>query len=147
MADTKFMNFAEVTPNLGDSVLVANSDNGVRRALLRTLKDVLGVNASETGGIIAGSFTTNGYAKFAGGLIVAWGHVSDKSGAQEKNVNYPISFTEWPGLAVSAAYGLATVKAPRNDGFTCSYRRDYIDSIATSAMTDNADIMYIAVGH
>lgn len=46
MADTKFMSFAEVTPGLSDSVLVANAANGVRRATLEKLKEAIGIGGS-----------------------------------------------------------------------------------------------------
>ena len=96
MADTKFMSFAEVTPSLSDSVLVANAANGVRRATLEKLKEGLGISGSWH------NIQWNGYAcpgNFLGGLIMQWGHIESKNvvfreedGWQRLRIPYNIVF-------------------------------------------------------
>lgn len=96
MADTKFMSFAEVTPNITDSVLVANMANGVRRATLENLKKAIGVSGS------GHNLNWNGYVCFGdalGGLIMQWGHVASKDvqpvveeGWQRLRIPYNIVF-------------------------------------------------------
>lgn len=98
MADTKFMSFAEVTPNITDSVLVANMANGVRRATLENLKKAIGVSGSWH------NINWNGYACFGdvlGGLIMQWGHVAGKDvqpvvedGWQRVRLPYNIEFPQ-----------------------------------------------------
>lgn len=68
MADTKFMDFAEATAQATDSVLVANSQNGVRRTKLGNLKHLFG-------GIVGQSLGITGWVEFADGLLVQWGEI------------------------------------------------------------------------
>jgi hypothetical protein len=96
MADTKFMSFAEATPGLSDSVLVANVANGVRRATLEKLKEAIGTggswhNLQWNGCVCLGSFL--------GGMILQWGHVESKNvvfreedGWQRLRIPYNIVF-------------------------------------------------------
>ncbi len=100
MADTKFMNFAEVTPDSTDSVLVGNSSNGVRRAQLSNLRSAIGATAQNCGGIVEESLgTANGYVKFANGLIIQWGakHRVDINANTVTPIDFPIPFsnTDW----------------------------------------------------
>lgn len=77
MADTKFMNFAEVTPALEDSVLVANAANGVRRSTLAKIKDAI---IAAMG--IRYNLEQNGYlcmGALFGNLKIQWGYVSGET--------------------------------------------------------------------
>ena len=54
-------------------------------------------SAASTGGIIAASLNTNGYVKFANGLIIQWGVFSTSTqGWHTTSVNFPISFSKQP---------------------------------------------------
>lgn len=103
MADTKFMSFAEVTPSLSDSVLVANDTNGVRRAKLENIKEAIGATAAACGGIVAASLGQNGYVKFANGFTIQWGfcHCNEE-------LHYPIDY------AVTAYGIVATVVSTKS---------------------------------
>ena len=96
MADTKLMSFAEVTPVGTDNVLVGNSTNGVRRAQLSNLKAAIG-------GIVKESLNTDGYIKYANGLIIQWG-ATELSG-ENKTITFPIAFTNAPSVSVTPEYG------------------------------------------
>lgn len=55
--------------------------------------DLLGkITAANTGGIVAASLTENGYVKFANGLILQWGFVSNTRAATRYNITFPVSF-------------------------------------------------------
>ena len=76
MADTKFMSFAEATPSLEDSVLVANTANGVRRTKLGTIIDIIGAAALRLG--ISYNLDSTGYlcmGKLFGDIVLQWGDI------------------------------------------------------------------------
>ena len=91
MADTKFMSFAEVTPSLSDSVLVANDTNGVRRAKLENIKEAIGATVAACGGIVAASLEWNGYVMFAGGFTIQWG-IQEVTPNAVTEITFPVSF-------------------------------------------------------
>ena len=70
------------------------------------------VGASNNGGIIAQSLGTNGYVKFANGLILQWGK---KAQGASSTVSFPISFSTiyslttcvWANQAIGGDYGTA----------------------------------------
>lgn len=115
MADTKFMNFAEATPGLSDSVLVANNVNGVRRTTLEKLKEVLGASAEACGGITAASLEINGYVMFGNSFMIQWGKVTmgmlshDEMDNAIRNVALPIRFRD------AAYHVIAWDDNPEND--------------------------------
>lgn len=100
MADMQFMSFAEVTPALVDSVLVANDANGVRRTRLSALKEAIGATAEACGGIAAASLALNGYVVFGNKFIMQWSKVSlamlsyDSADNSIRNVALPIAFND-----------------------------------------------------
>lgn len=55
--------------------------------------DIIGkITAANTGGITAASLTENGYVKFANGLILQWGVVSNTKAAKNYDITFPVSF-------------------------------------------------------
>ena len=55
--------------------------------------DIIGkITAANAGGIVAASLTENGYAKFANGLILQWGFVSNTKAAKNYDITFPVSF-------------------------------------------------------
>ncbi|RHF51479.1 pyocin knob domain-containing protein [Mitsuokella multacida] len=50
------------------------------------------ITAANTGGIVAASLTANGYVKFANGLILQWGFVSNTKAAKNYDITFPVSF-------------------------------------------------------
>lgn len=100
MADTKFMSFAEATPGLSDSVLVANNANGVRRTKLETLKEAIGATAEKCGGIVAASIEKNGHVMFGNGFMIQWGKVTmgmlstEVTDQHVRNVSLPVRFND-----------------------------------------------------
>lgn len=50
------------------------------------------ISAANTGGIVAASLTENGYVKFANGLILQWGFVSNTKAAKNYDITFPVSF-------------------------------------------------------
>ena len=74
--------------NLFSSTSVFNANKGsVGATDLNFIKQTTAELATEGGGIIAQSLGTNGYVKFANGLILQWGC------AEGSPVAYPIAFT------------------------------------------------------
>ena len=93
MADTKFMNFAEVTPSGTDSVLVGNSSNGVRRAQLANIREAIGATAQNCGGIIEDHLAQNGYVKFANGLMIQHIYVPANGDVTSGRIEFPKPFS------------------------------------------------------
>ncbi len=60
---------SENNNNLMSSFMRNLSQNGADASGVR---DLIAANAENCGGIIAASLTTNGYVKFANGLILQW---------------------------------------------------------------------------
>lgn len=78
--------------NVFSSTSVFNSNkSSVNANDLNFIKQTTQELATEGGGIIAQSLGTNGYVKFANGLILQWGYV--RNGAAPQSVNFPISYT------------------------------------------------------
>lgn len=137
MADTKFMSFAEVTPDITDSVLVANETNGVRRARLNTLKEVIGATAMGCGGIIAYSSAENGYVKFANGLILQWGVTAEtwrEAGSYEQK--FPISFQAVPHVLTTAFSENVVISVPGINTTSFSYQQN----------VRNYNMQWVAIG-
>lgn len=94
MADTKFMDFAEVTPSLSDSVLVANEANGVRRSKISTMfSEILGQVLSLNGirwNIESPNIGFISLGKFFGNLTLEFlyfnTNVSNDQNSQEKTL-------------------------------------------------------------
>ena len=115
MADTKFMEFAEATAQATDSVLVANSQNGVRRTQLGNLKHLFG-------GIVDQSLGITGWIEFANGLLVQWGEIV-LNGNHQAEAEFPRAFlNQVPRIFVTCANGEAVpevfVSAKVNDDLT-----------------------------
>lgn len=51
------------------------------------------LGAANNGGIVAASLNTNGYVKFANGLILQWGSFSVTQNQTNKSVSFPLSVT------------------------------------------------------
>lgn len=72
-------------------------------------------SAASTGGIIAASLATNGYVKFANGLIIQWGNVT---GYSSGTIYFPISINH---LHFITAGFYSTMTEPRQVGFFDAY--------------------------
>ena len=94
--------------NLFSSTSVFNANKGsVGATDLNFIKQTTAELATEGGGIIAQSLGTNGYVKFANGLILQWGK-SSSSGSATTTVTLPISMA-------SAIYAVAISQAAASD--------------------------------
>ena len=75
--------------NVFSSTSVFNSNKGsVGANDLNFIKQTTAELATEGGGIIAQSLGTNGYVKFANGLILQWGYCNGKA----SNISFPLAF-------------------------------------------------------
>ncbi len=64
-----------------------------------TARATLEANAQNCGGIVAASLTDNGYVKFANGLILEWGYISNKPAGKLK-VAFPVGFADLRNRAI-----------------------------------------------
>ena len=71
-----------------------------------TVRQTIAANAHNCGGIVAANLATNGYAKWANGLIIQWGiikiNTNNEQGPHYKSASLPIAVTEF--LQGTAAY-------------------------------------------
>ena len=78
--------------NVFSSTSVFNSNkSSVGANDLNFIKQTTAELATEGGGIIAQSLGTNGYVKFANGLILQWG--KGTSSAEKVTITFPINFS------------------------------------------------------
>lgn len=132
MADTKFMNYTEVTPGSADSVLVANSANGVRRSTIDNLVQSVSTSVfnSVFGRVLsAAGLNYNvapiGYISFGtlfGGLILQWGYVQIRD-----SYTLPISFSgkgSYIGVASSDTVSGGNVGFNKIDGQTITLTQE-----------------------
>ena len=85
--------------NVFSSTSVFNSNkSSVGANDLNFIKQTTAELATEGGGIIAQSLGTNGYVKFANGLILQWGFATNSfnNSASIATVSYPIAFNVEP---------------------------------------------------
>ena len=79
--------------NVFSSTSVFNSNKGsVGANDLNFIKQTTAELATEGGGIIAQSLGTNGYVKFANGLILQWGLISTSGSLTLQTITYFLSF-------------------------------------------------------
>ena len=77
--------------NVFSSTSVFNSNKGsVGANDLNFIKQTTAELATEGGGIIAQSLGTNGYVKFANGLILQWGNIT--TAVNDGTVTFPIAY-------------------------------------------------------
>ena len=132
MADTKFMNYTEVTPGSADSVLVANSANGVRRSTIDNLVQSVSTSVFNSifGRVLSAaglqySITPIGYIKFGalfGGLIIQWGYVQVYS-----SYTLPVAFAgkgSYIGVASSDTVSGGNVGFNKIDGQTITLTQE-----------------------
>ena len=71
-----------------------------------TVRQTIAANAQNCGGIVAANLATNGYAKWANGLIIQWGiikiNTNNEQGPHYKSASLPIAVTKF--LQGTAAY-------------------------------------------
>ena len=77
-----------------------------------TARATLEANAQNCGGIVAASLGTNGYAKFANGLMLQWGYC--RASGTTHTLNFPISFPNMRFI------GIAQIAQP-NDKVYCYF--------------------------
>lgn len=102
------------------------------------------ISAANTGGIVAASLTENGYAKFANGLILQWGFVTNTRPSTHYDITFPITFA-------SKCYGVhSTFFKPT--GGTQASGGDQYDTVALITTkgcelgADNQSIFWTAIG-
>lgn len=98
------------------------------------------VGAANNGGIVAASLNTNGYVKFANGLILQWGYVSSISSGANR-ITLPLSYSSVHLCAVASAY---------NDGYgDVKIGIDNLSSVliwAPGSSGDGQNTRYISIG-
>ena len=73
------------------STTPASSDNSTRIATTAFVKALVG--AANNGGIVSANLAQNGYVKFANGFILQWSYSSASGKTYNKNIKFPISFS------------------------------------------------------
>ena len=100
------------------------------------------VGAANNGGIIAASLKTNGYVKFANGLILQWGIISSASKDTTTSLTFPIAF----GTAYAAVFG------SNSHGSSFDYCFEWASNISTTGISyrsggaNRTNIYWVAVG-
>lgn len=102
------------------------------------------ISAANTGGIVAASLTANGYVKFANGLILQWGFVSNTRSSTHYDITFPITFA-------SACYGVHSTFFKPTGGSQSSGgdQHDTVALITTKGCeleADNQSIFWTAIG-
>lgn len=90
------------------------------------------ITAANTGGIVAASLTSNGYVKFANGLILQWGNASGR-GDEDTSTTFPIAFpyTCFVVLLTTKNFlGYNRLISQRNADFTWSAEGGHISWVA-----------------
>lgn len=74
------------------------------------VRNTIGANAQNCGGIVAQSLTPNGYIKFANGIITQWGYASTVKSTNYRTATLPVSFTykPWVCMAILSRYDYDT---------------------------------------
>ena len=126
--------------NVFSSTSVFNSNkSSVGANDLNFIKQTTAELATEGGGIIAQSLGTNGYVKFANGLILQWG----RNGASFRGTivyNFPIAFTT-EMMWVSNSHNTSST----NDSpWACGGWGGTLTSV--SVYSNGTDVSYIAIG-
>lgn len=102
------------------------------------------ISAANTGGIVAASLTENGYVKFANGLILQWGFVTNTRSAAHYDITFPITFA-------SKCFGVhSTFFRPSGDSDgSGDVQFDTVAHITTKGCqlcADNQSIFWTAIG-
>ena len=98
------------------------------------------ISAANTGGIVAASLTENGYVKFANGLILQWGNMSNP-------VKFPIAF---PTKALNVVTILQENGTTNGDFGVISKSSLYIQALTTTGFSitnPHGTYRYYAVGY
>ena len=121
--------------NVFSSTSVFNSNkSSVGANDLNFIKQTTAELATEGGGIIAQSLGTNGYVKFANGLILQWGKVQQKSG----NL-FPIKFP-------STCYGTWSSEQHSNNVEGNTFAFDNVSTAGFTCYNIDRPKYYIALG-
>lgn len=125
--------------NVFSSTSVFNSNkSSVGANDLNFIKQTTAELATEGGGIIAQSLGTNGYVKFANGLILQWGYGDGLT--TESTVYFPVAFTAKPFAIIDVEF------------FISSAGRNMIIESTTTHFTTHCDLrlcgtnQYLAIG-
>lgn len=110
------------------------------------VRSTIGANAQNCGGIVAQSLTSNGYVKFANGLIVQWGYASTVKSTNYRTANFPVAFKNkpWCCLATLARYDYdtTTTSVHWNDQNTTNSTVQFM----LTGESSTASPIYIAIG-
>ena len=117
--------------------VVTSSQNGLMSPAMLAL-------LGSGGGITAASLSANGYVKFANGLILQWGFVSNTRSCVHYDITFPVSFA-------SACYGVHSTffKPTGHSGYSGTDQRDTVALITTKGCelgADNQSIFWTAIG-
>lgn len=113
--------------NLFSSTSVFNANKGsVGATDLNFIKQTTAELATEGGGIIAQSLGTNGYVKFANGLILQWGKTSSFAIYKSITFSYPISCsTCYVASATTGSTGETALQITNIGVSSCTIYRHY----------------------
>lgn len=100
------------------------------------------IDGTTIGGIVAQSLGTNGYAKYANGLIIQWGIIISAAKDTTSSLTFPIAF----GTAYAAVFG------SNSHGSSFDYSFEWASDISTTGISyrsggaNRTNIYWVAVG-
>ena len=123
-------------------ILAQNGTN--QKSLNGTPSGLLQWDSNDLGGsaIVAKSLDTNGYIKYASGLIVQWG--SKSISGSPTDISFPISFNSYPGSIIvtpTGGYDIGNFSVVKTWGVTTSKFGVY------SSPVEEQSVNWIAIGY
>ena len=130
---------AGVLKALGSTIGSASKPVYIDAGVIKACSTALG--ASANGGIIAQSLGTNGYVKFANGLILQWGRTGTVNGDTSKTITYPIAYS-------SAFFSIALVSTDNSSDWNTEISGTPGTSSATIIVRgkQRANVYWICIG-
>ena len=115
----------------------ATSDNSTKIATTEFVRNLINQfkNDGTFGGIVGGSLTRNGWAKFSNGLILQWGF--DNRYINRRTITLPISFNNF---SIIVASGINT-----NESANCGYHMN-TKALNSFSYLYGVPVCYIALG-
>lgn len=123
------------------STITATSFNGTATNSTQLSGQTLAQILTSAGGIVAQSLGTNGYVKFAGGLVIQWGSVSCANNTTA-TVSWPISF---PNVCLGAVGSVNTGTEGDINSKVFSWSTTQVTVFNGEGST--ADVFVVAIGY